>query len=184
MIKNLKDLHKLFFTDWCLKFSELKDVNLISESNSQLLYYAKNFGSSIPKNNNQDHFEVTLNKVHNELTNFISENSGNWTIAINKITNDIYTNEQWLYTDTSFYEYKRLGFGLEECLISFSLQEIYFAFCEKEKKVNSKLNLEPIWINKRYKSMDKTHSFYYDSEFKALQFIHSENNFEDIAFIG
>lgn len=182
-IENLDDLHNLFFSEWLLPFVELKNTDLILESNFILFNYVKNFGASIPKNNNQDHLEINQNSNKFELINFIAENSGNWNIAVSKKTEEIYTNEHWLYTNSNFSEYKKLNFGIEECLITFSLQEIYFAFCENNVEIKSELNLEPLWVNKRYNSMERTHSFFYDSELKALKLVHSENNFDDIAFI-
>ena len=80
---------------------------------------------------------------------------GNWNIAVSKKTEEIYTNEHWLYTNSNFSEYKKLNFGIEECLITFSLQEIYFAFCENNVEIKSELNLEPLWVNKRYNSIEK-----------------------------
>tara|TARA_R110000751_G_scaffold105046_3_gene200786 strand:- start:41599 stop:42153 length:555 start_codon:yes stop_codon:yes gene_type:complete len=183
VIENLNDLHNLLFKELNLTFHELENSNLMSELNPDLLDYAMNFGSSIPKNNHQDHLEIQQNRTNSELTNFISENSGNWNIAVHKKTNELYTNEHWLYTESNLSDYRKLNFGIEECLISFSLQELYFAFCENEIEVKSELNLIPIWTDKRYSSKERTHSFLYDSEFKALKFIHSENNFEKIAFI-
>jgi hypothetical protein len=183
VIKNLEDLHNLIFNEWKIPFCELENVDLISDSNSTLLNYAKNFGSSIPKTNHQDHLEITKNLTDSELTNFISENSGNWNIAIRKKPDEIYTNEHWVYTESDISDYRKLNFGIEECLISFSLQEIYFAFCENNLKVESELNFKPIWIDKKYSTNEKTHSFSYDAEFKALKFTHNENNFEEIAFI-
>ena len=183
MIKNLNDLHNLFFKEWGLSFVELKSKDLISESSSILFNYVKDFGCSIPKNNNQDHLEINQNSTKFELTNFITENSGNWNIAVNKITGNIYTNEHWLYLNSDISDYKKLDFGIEECLITFSLQEIYFAFCENNVEVKSKLSFKPLWIDKRYYSKERTHSFFYDSEFKALKFVHSENHYGNIAFI-
>jgi hypothetical protein len=183
VIKNLNDLYNLFFKELNLTFSELENSNLISESNPILLNFVMNFGSSIPENNLQDHLDIHQNKTNPELINFISENSGNWNIAVHRKTNEIYTNEHWLYTESDLSDFRKLSFGIEECLISYSLQEIYFAFCENNLKIESELNLKPIWIDKRYSTNEKTHSFSYDAEFKALQFIHSENNFEKIAFI-
>ena len=183
MIKNLNELHNLFFNEWRLPFIRLENENLISKSNSILLNYVKNFGALIEKNNNQDHFEISQNSTELELTNFIAENSGNWNIAVNRKSDKIYSNEHWLYTESDSTDYKKLNFGIEECLISFSLQEVYFEYCENNIKANSELNLKPLWIDKRYCSNERTHSFYYDSEFKALKFNHSHNNFERIAFI-
>lgn len=183
MIKNLNELHNLFFNEWKLPFIQLEKENLISKPNSILLNYVKNFGAVIEKNNNQDHFEISQNSTELELTNFIVENSGNWNIAVNKKTDNLYSNEHWLYTENDFSDFKKLNFGIEECLISFSLQEVYFEYCENNIKPNSKLNLKPLWIDKRYSSNEKTHSFYYDSENKALKFSHSDNSFKKIAFI-
>ncbi|SDS98235.1 hypothetical protein SAMN04489797_2928 [Winogradskyella sediminis] len=183
MIKNLNELHNLLFNEWKLPFIGLENDNLISKTNSILFNYVKDFGALIEKNNNQDHFEISQNSSELELTNFITENSGNWNIAVDKKMDNLYSNEHWLYTESDFSDFKKLNFGIEECLISFSLQELYFEHCENKTKPNSELNLKPLWINKRYSSNEKTHSFYYDLENKALKFSHSENNFDRIAFI-
>ncbi len=183
MIKNLNELHNLFFNKWELPFIELKKVELINKPNSILMNYVKNFGALTSKTNNQDYLQIRQNPSDSELMNFITEHSGNWNIAVNKKTDNIYTNEHWLYTENSFSDFKKLNFGIEECLISFSLQEVYFEFYENHSKSESELNLRPLWINKKYNSNEKTHSFYYDPEFKALKFDHSENNFNKIAFI-
>lgn len=183
VIKNLEDLHRFIFNEWKLPFCKLDSIDAISKSHPIVLNYAKTFGSSIPKTNYQDHLEITKNATNPELTNVIAENSGNWNIAVHNKTGDLYTNEQWIYTESDISDYRKLNFGIEECLISFSLQEIYFAFCEHDINVESELNLKPIWIGKRYSTNEKTHSFLYDVKLKALKFQHSENNFENIAFI-
>ena len=70
-IENLDDLHNLFFSEWLLPFVELKNTDLILESNFILFNYVKNFGASIPKNNNQDHLEINQNSNKFELINLI-----------------------------------------------------------------------------------------------------------------
>ena len=183
MITNLNDLHNLFFNELKLPFREFESMDLISKSNTTLFQYVTRFGASIPTHNQQDHFDIIQNETISALTNVITENSGNWTIAVHQDTNCLYTNEHWLYTESDLSDFRKLNVDLEECLISFSLQELYFAFCDQDHDIAPELNLSPIWTNKRYSTNEKTHSFLYDSKHKALKFVHTENNFDKIAFI-
>ncbi len=181
MLKNLSDLYSLFFIEWKLTYKEVENSVIVPESNIILSEYCNKIGASIPKNNIQDHLQINL--ISDNLIGFISENSGNWNIATND-KSEVLSNECWLYTENEMSNYILLEQSLEECLISYSLQEMYFANYEnKTSFIKKAYNFQPLWINKRYSSNEATHSFYYDTNYKALQFVHCGNPFDKVVTI-
>lgn len=176
-MKNLLNFLKTQWLDkeeYTLYFSQ--ENNLFDGAFSlELFEYI--FGKYLNKISEQDYYQRSeiVDCYGNKLIKVIGENQDCWTLATNKNLSKTYCNAWNLNEDRAMNEFQEMNFCIEESLISFAFQEIFFsaaheitvkpAMLKKLKETSM-----PLWINKHYVWNEPSHSFYYQEAHKILIF--------------
>lgn len=190
-IQNFNDLQDFLTTKWKVKFQSYKeafDLN-INFKNNTLKKYLDVFGNYINGIASQDFLDLkVVTDINNEVyLQFINENSGNWSLVTKNESNKVFCNIWWIDFEKDMNEFEEMEFDLEECLISFTLQEVFFSSEFRISMSDSKINVlknesSIIWSNKQYTWNEPSHSFYYNTENEFLIFEHLGNNIFEIVF--
>lgn len=190
-IQNFDDLQNFLTKKWKVNFQSYNnDYDLKMQfKNDTLKKYLDVFGNYIDEIASQDFIELrVISDLNNEMyLQFINENSGNWSLATLKESNKVFCNLWWIDFDKQMNEFEEMKFELDECLISYTLQEVFFSSEFRMSLSDSKIDIlknksSPIWSNKHYTWNDPSHSFFYDNENEILIFEHLGNNFFEIVF--
>ncbi len=198
-ITNLKELNMFLESEW--KITDSGDINdIISDlslldKNEILKEYVHLIGRKIRGLQVQDVFFVDSWEDYQgtALIGFVIENQGNWTLATLPDSEIVLSDVWYLSEERERYEYETMPFGLIECLITFTLQEVYCGKSEYHIWVDEETHsryletCEAIWDNKHYYSDRGNYSFFYNYELGGLVYNHfggihcnSEESYERI----
>lgn len=176
-MRNLLNFLKMYWlnkTEFTLYFGQ--ESRILEESFSLELFESV-FGSYLNKISKQDYYQRSeiVDCYGNKLIKVIGENQDCWTLATNKELSKTYCNAWNLNENKAIDDFQEMNFNIQESLISFVFQEIFYSTAQEidvEPAMLKKLKeiSIPLWINKHYVWKEPSHSFYYHEARKILIF--------------